>query len=180
MRTALLQPSRNFSTLRAPSTRTALLQSSKPTSLRPFHQARIWRAEEDQRPIVVDEASPADATTTGETVPVQTLEEAVVVEPFEREEVAEEFKEEAVEAAEAAETAAEVAVEEAAVNQEGIQAAGGAAAAAEIAEEAAGIAEVASEDVGFASQAEASPEEVAATAAQTVRQWRRQSESGSH
>lgn len=176
VRTALLQPCRHLSTCRTPSARAALLQTAKPTCFRPFHQARTWRADEDKRPVVVEEASPVDAQTTGETVPVETLEEAVVVEPFEREEVAAEFKEEAVEAAEAAETAAEIAVEEAALKGEGVEAAEAAAAAAGIAEGAAEVAEAASVDATampaagepFANRGGAPPEDVAAAAAQTV------------
>ncbi|TKA82764.1 hypothetical protein B0A55_01107 [Friedmanniomyces simplex] len=57
-----LQPSRQLSTLRPQATRVTTL---KPTLLRSFHQSRLWLAEQDVRS---DEASPAEAETSGETV----------------------------------------------------------------------------------------------------------------
>ena len=171
MRTAALHSSRQLSTYRSSTTRIALLQSFKPASYRPFHQARILFAEGDRRPIPLDGASPADATTTGETVPVETLEEAAAAEPFERQDVAEEFKEEAVEAAEAADTAADFATEEASADVESLEAAAAATDAAEIAEEAADVAEAAEVEAlqPGSTDIDAPPQEVAAAAAATVR-----------
>lgn len=62
------QPTRQLSTLR-PACR--VTQLAKPSLLRQFHQSRIWLAEEEQRKATdaeKEEASPAEAQTSGETV----------------------------------------------------------------------------------------------------------------
>ncbi|KAI6825880.1 Dolichyl-diphosphooligosaccharide--protein glycosyltransferase subunit [Hortaea werneckii] len=67
-RSLTAQPSRSISSYRP----TCRVTASHPTSYRAFHQCRIWRAEGEQKR--EGEASPADASTSGETVTTEATQ----------------------------------------------------------------------------------------------------------
>jgi hypothetical protein len=113
------QSTRQLSTLRpSASSRIAVLQSSKPTLCRPFHQSRIWRAEEDKKEheaLKDDAAAVAEETQEAAVDPAvkSAAAEAPVVEPVvaEEQEVAEVEAMAAPDAAQAAAAAASSAPE---------------------------------------------------------------------
>ncbi|KAI7125805.1 hypothetical protein D0867_12676 [Hortaea werneckii] len=67
-RSLTAQPSRSIPSYRP----TCRVTASHPTSYRAFHQCRIWRAEGEQKK--EGEASPADASTSGETVTTEATQ----------------------------------------------------------------------------------------------------------